>query len=291
MRNTLLAAPAVVAALLLSACGTQTAGGPAAGRACPSDPPPAGAAEAEDGVRITAVPGSGGGCGPAGDTVAYEVTNRTGARMTYTVTLGLLSASGGVLDTVTQTVERVPPGATVRRTAEPGRTMGEATGAKIVKVRSVPSAEAPSQGGPCPSSGVRVHADQGDAAMGLRVVGLHLENCGTGTYHLDGYPGLEILDEDHEPVDGVRVLHGGAGIAMSTGADGTPEPIDLGPGERAVAVMTWRNTTQFGDPVNAPYVRVRAKPGARPVTVTPELDLGTTGKLGVGPWKREEPRT
>lgn len=31
-----------------------------------------------------------------------------------------------------------------------------------------------------------------------------------------------------------------------------------------------------------------AKPGAAPVTVIPELDLGTTGKLGVGPWKKDE---
>lgn len=38
--------------------------------------------------------------------------------------------------------------------------------------------------------------------------------------------------------------------------------------------------------MNAPYVEVTAKPGAKPVTVTPELDLGTTGRLGVGPWKK-----
>lgn len=61
----------------------------------------------------------------------------------------------------------------------------------------------------------------------------------------------------------------------------------LKPGERAYAVLVWRNTTEAGTPVNAPYVRVWAKPGARPVTVTPELDLGTTGKLGVGPWKKD----
>lgn len=40
--------------------------------------------------------------------------------------------------------------------------------------------------------------------------------------------------------------------------------------------------------MNAPYARVWAKPGAAPVTVIPELDLGTTGRLGVGPWKKDE---
>ncbi|WP_346426753.1 DUF4232 domain-containing protein [Streptomyces sp. CC0208] len=60
------------------------------------------------------------------------------------------------------------------------------------------------------------------------------------------------------------------------------------PGEAAVAGLAWRNTTQAGEPVNAPYVRVWAKPAADPVMVVPELDLGTTGKLGVGPWRKDE---
>ncbi|MFD0395823.1 hypothetical protein ACFQ3Z_42310 [Streptomyces nogalater] len=40
--------------------------------------------------------------------------------------------------------------------------------------------------------------------------------------------------------------------------------------------------------MNVPYVRVRAREGADPVTVTPHLDLGTTGKLGVRPWQKAE---
>jgi hypothetical protein len=35
--------------------------------------------------------------------------------------------------------------------------------------------------------------------------------------------------------------------------------------------------------------QLNAKPGAAPVTVVPELDLGTTGKLGVGAWQKDEP--
>jgi hypothetical protein len=135
-----------------------------------------------------------------------------------------------------------------------------------------------------------VYADQGDAAMGLRVVGLHLENCGTGTYRLQGHPRVELRDEDHEPVEGVTVLKGGEAVATGTGADGPALPLALEPGERAYAGLVWRNTVEAGMPVNAPYARVWAKPGAAPVTVTPELDLGTTGRLGVGPWKKEDDR-
>ncbi len=159
---------------------------------------------------------------------------------------------------------------------------------KIVKVRSVPSAEAPQPGGPCPASGLRLSADEGDAAMGLRVVGLHLRNCGTTTVTLDGYPTLQLLDQEHRPIDGVRLLSGGAQIATGTGADNPPQEIALRPGEGARTTLVWRNTTEDGTPVSAPYVRVRATPGAAPVMVTPELDLGTTGRLGIGAWARED---
>ncbi len=278
-------------------------------------PLPTGTAAARDGVRITALTaltdGSGHdrrsgddershdgdrsgdrrACTPARFSADFTVTNHHPSAMTYTVTLGFLSASGGAVGTAEQTVAGVPPGRTVRSTAELGAMPGNppaVVGVSIMKVRGVPAAEAPANGdGPCPASGVRLYTDQGDAAMGLRVVGLHLENCGTVTHRLDGRPRLQILDADREPVTGVRIVRG-EDIATGTGADGTPRPLALRPGERAHAVLTWRNTTQAGTAVNAPYVRVWAEPGARPVLVTPELDLGTTGKLGVGPWKKEE---
>ncbi len=65
-------------------------------------------------------------------------------------------------------------------------------------------------------------------------------------------------------------------------------PVTLKPGESALATLVWRNTTQFGTAVNVPYVRVRAKAGAAPVIVSPNLDLGTTGKLGVTAWRLAE---
>ncbi|MFD2120075.1 DUF4232 domain-containing protein [Streptomyces cirratus] len=105
------------------------------------------------------------------------------------------------------------------------------------------------------------------------------------------YPGLQLLDESRKPVTGVEVLHGTADISTGLPGDVPPAPLTLGPGESASATLAWRNTTGSGDAVNAPYARVTAKPGAPAMTVTPELDLGTTGRLGVSAWRKDRPRT
>jgi hypothetical protein len=318
-------APAVLAAaLLLAACGSQsfssgggTGGGPVRAAAlCPSDfsrygsppssepsvrpsgtptalPLPSAGGTAEDGVKITALYAWGpeSGCSGVAYSADFELTNRQAETATYTLTIGFLSASGGAVDNGERTVEAVGPGRTVKGTvvmAEPVGNAPEVTGVEVIKTRSVPEAEASSASGTCPKSGTRLYADQGDAAMGLRVVGLHLVNCGTGPLQLNGYPKLAIQDEDHHTVDGVRILQGTDQISTGLGGDSSPQPVVLRPGEAAVAGLAWRNTTQAGEPVNAPYVRVWATPAAAPVMVVPELDLGTTGKLGVGPWRKDE---
>ncbi|MFG1671938.1 DUF4232 domain-containing protein [Streptomyces sp. Y7] len=326
MPRALQSVPAAVAGLLLlAACGSQSAsqedagaragdaGGVRSEALCPSDvqqygspPPPADppsgtpsplplpspAATGESGVRVTGLYAWGEGSGCAADYSAeFEVTNQGTEAVTYTVTVGFLSASGGAVDNVERTVESVGPGRTVKAAValrEPAVQAPDVTGVDVIEVRSVPAAETSSDAGPCPASGVRVYADRGDAAMGLRAVGLHLVNCGTRPYRVDGYPELELLDEDHDPVDGVRILHGTDRISTGLRGGDSPRPVVLRPGEAAVASLAWRNTTGFGAAVNAPYARVRAKPGADPVTVVPEFDLGTTGKLGVGPWERDE---
>jgi len=297
--------PALAGAVLfLAACGSENAS-PGAERAegapepsagaessCRSFPVPSADGPGEDGVRITGLYGRKAGNECADYSAAFELTNQGTSRTTYTVTFGFLSASGGSVDNVERTVEAVAPGRTVKGTVARAQSVGsapEVTGVEVIKMRSVPTAEASSASGPCPASGVHVYADRGDAAMGLRVVGLHLVNCGTAPYRLNGYPGLELLDEDHGKVDGVRILHGTDGISTGAGGGGSPRPVVLKPGEAARTTLAWRNTTQADDAVNAPYVRVRPKPGAAPVMVIPELDLGTTGKLGVGPWEPGEP--
>ncbi|MGI5375841.1 DUF4232 domain-containing protein [Streptomyces sp. CA-251387] len=275
----------------LPSAGSPSGGSRASGTPTPLPlPSPDGTAEGD--VKVTGLYawGSDSGCG-ADFSADFEVTNTSTEKADYTVTLGFFTAAGTIVDHVERTVASVGPGRTVKGTAGLGASLGDAAdvaNVKVEKVRSVPADEASSASGPCPASGVHVYADQGDAAMGLRVVGLHLVNCGTRPYSLNGYPELELLDEEHEAVDGVRILHGTDQISTGTGGGGSPQPVLLQPGEAAQAGLAWRNTTNFGEPVHAPYVRVVAKPGARPVMVVPELDLGTTGKLGVGPWEKDE---
>ncbi|MFJ3307624.1 DUF4232 domain-containing protein [Streptomyces sp. NPDC086549] len=281
---------ALTGLLLLTACGqglgsARRSGSSACGAGFSSRPAASRTPSAAEtgGVSITD-PGGG-----SHECATFQVTNHGTEPFTYTITFKLLSDAGAAPQLSSRTVPSVGPGRTVTGTVDPRTDPQDApewSRAEIMKVRSVPVDEVPVEGGHCPSSGVRLYADEGDAAMGLRVVTLHLENCGADTYRVDGYPRASPLGEDHQPVNGVRVLHDGSSIAGGTGADGPPRPLDLKPGERAYAGLVWRNTVLSGTPVNAPYVRVWAKPGAAPVMVTPELDLGTTGKMAVGPWKK-----
>ncbi|MET7676953.1 DUF4232 domain-containing protein [Streptomyces seoulensis] len=253
-------------------------------------PVPSSTGTFRDGVRITRVYAGAidedGACRAGSLTAEFEVTNPGTRDMTYTV---LFDANG--YTGASRVVGPVGHGRTVHGRVAMSRSYGDAAGGtnvSLLSVRSIPSAEAPAPGGPCPASGVRVYADAGDAAMGLRVVGLHLENCGTKPYAVDGRPELEIIDAEHERVDGVRILPS-AEVAQLGGPPDVARPLTLRPGERALSGIVWRNTVQAVDgAVNAPYLRVRARPGAAPVTLTPELDLGTTGRLGVEAWRKQE---
>ncbi|MFE4368672.1 DUF4232 domain-containing protein [Streptomyces sp. NPDC056835] len=293
---------------MLTACGTENAG---AGNTVASAAVPPSRTQVDDsgmdGVRITSLtlpsasPSptrsfsvSAGSLGlDSGVMAAYEITNEGTETLTYSVVFTFMSGDGGAVTNQSATVRDVRPGKTVRGTVRAGDLPPSAprvTGAKVLDVTKVPAGEAPVEPGTCPASGIRVSADEGDAAMGLRVVGLHLDNCGTRDYTVEGYPLLELLDDDREPVDGIKILDGSGEITTGAGPDGQPRPVTLRPGESATAGLVWRNTTESGTPVNVPYVRVRVKAGADPVTVTPGLDLGTTGKLGVNPWEKAEPR-
>ncbi|MER7723345.1 DUF4232 domain-containing protein [Streptomyces sp. NPDC096323] len=280
---------ALASTALLAGCGTETAGGsgaPAASATCASASPAADpSGRTWDNVTLVHRV-----CGPSGAPVTeFEVTNTESQALTFVITFTLMNESGEAMDNTTRTVESVKPGQTVRRALDTQDTPVATSGsARIMKVRTVAADEAPSGSGACPPSGIRVTADRGDAAMGLRVVGLHLLNCGTAAYEVEGYPGLQLLGEDRAPVSGVRILHGTDKISTGIGGDAAPRPVTLKPGESAYANLAWRNTTGAGEAVNAPYVRVTAKAGAAPVTVTPELDLGTTGRLGVGPWTKDD---
>ncbi|PWI09086.1 hypothetical protein DIZ27_19160 [Streptomyces sp. NWU339] len=295
-------------ALLLTGCGTERAGAGSTGAGTAAsqegtriDDP------GKDGVRITSLTLPSASPSPtrshsvsadrlttgsdSGVSAAYEVTNEGAETLTYSIVFTFTSGDGGAVTNQTETVRDVGPGQTVRGTVRAGElppTAPRVTQAEVLEVTKVPAGEAPAEPGSCPASGIRISIDEGNAAMGLRVVGLHLDNCGTRAYTVEGYPLLELLDEGLEPVDGVEILDGSGDITTGAGPDEQPRPVTLEPGESATAGLVWRNTTEFGTPVNVPHVRVRAKEGADPVTVTPHLDLGTTGKLGVRPWEKAE---
>jgi hypothetical protein len=125
--------------------------------------------------------------------------------------------------------------------------------------------------------------------MGLRVVRVAMVNCGTRPYSVNGYPSVRVLDEDRVPLD-VEVGRGAASIATIENFDAGAQPITLQPGERAVAALAWRNTVTGTNaaPANGAYLDIAPAEGRPRQTVQPaggDIDLGTTGRLGVSAWK------
>ena len=156
----------------------------------------------------------------------------------------------------------------------------------------VPSTSPPGSGGApgvCPPSGVLVRTGEVDAAMGLRAMGIELVNCGTAPFSVNGYPEVRLLDDDRQPLP-VTVGRGSSGIATLDSFDLPPAPATAAPGERLVAGLVWRNKVadMTTDPVSGTYLEVVPAPGLSPQVVRPDgpIDLGTTGRLGVAPWRR-----
>jgi uncharacterized protein DUF4232 len=141
----------------------------------------------------------------------------------------------------------------------------------------------------CPAAGVLIRTEQPEAAMGLRVIQLAMVNCGTLPYSVNGYPSVRVLDEDRARLD-VKVGRGASSIAMIENFDVGAQPVTLQPGERAVAALAWRNTVTEVNaaPANGAYLDIAPAEGRPRQTVQPEggdIDLGTTGELGVSAWK------
>ncbi|MCK9900772.1 hypothetical protein CC117_11920 [Parafrankia colletiae] len=299
MRRAVLLLPALAAFLLVTACGFVS-GDPTIVQTSVTVPP-------VDDVRITSMTVFSGRHPPCPDPAeadpdplpsgdpgifaTYEVANSGVEAFTYTIRFAFTTDVRRGVTSRYETVPAVGPGATVRGTVRLGvLELGTCpvTGIRIAEVTRVPAAEAPPAPGECSPSGIRLTAGDVSAATGLRSAGLHLENCGTRDYAVDGYPLLELLDKDRSPVEGVQILQDSGSISGSEpGSDEPARPLVLKPGESALSSITWRNTTEIGPaPVNVPYVRARAQRGDDPVTLTLHLDLGTTGKLTVRPWTR-----
>jgi hypothetical protein len=160
---------------------------------------------------------------------------------------------------------------------------------------SAPSTEPPTPQATCPPEGVLLQSGLTDGAAGLRALGIDLVNCGHEDYKVDGYPVVRVLDKERKAV-AIKVLHGTTEI---TGPipdwNGPPNPLTLKPGQQATCIVAWRNT--YDDirrpPVNAPYLEMAPAAGRPSQVMTPDgpLDLGSTGRLGVSPWRISQATT
>ena len=137
--------------------------------------------------------------------------------------------------------------------------------------------------GDCSPAGIRVTAGQGDAALGLRTLELLLENCGSRSFTVTGYPTVLVLDAERRAFP-VTVERNARGL---DGQPQTPGEVRLPPGGSATLVLEWRNTVTDGDPVDGSYLEVLPRAGDLPhlVKLAHRLDLGTTGRLKIGPWR------
>jgi hypothetical protein len=139
----------------------------------------------------------------------------------------------------------------------------------------------------CPEEGVKLAVSDIDGAMGLRAVGITLRNCGKSTFTINGYPLIQVLDEDRKVLE-VAVLNGTDNVYHLGQPSAEPKRVDVAPGGSAQASMLWRNLTTDGETVvKGAYINIATSSGRAwqlsPLTV----DLGNTGKLAVGPWMAE----
>ncbi|MEO5874867.1 MAG: DUF4232 domain-containing protein [Streptosporangiaceae bacterium] len=140
----------------------------------------------------------------------------------------------------------------------------------------------------CPESGVVVWLGEASAAMGIRVMGVELYNCGGRDQVLNGYPGVRLLGSDLVPIK-VAVRHGSGSVAQVDSFDQPAHEVTLKPGEVASAGILWRNlvTDDPGKAVTADVLEITPRPSAPTELVRAAgIDLGTTRKVGISPWKK-----
>lgn len=199
------------------------------------------------------------------------------------VVAGVMAGAAGC---DTPPAPRAAPGPTAAASGGgPGSASRPAGGGSAQPGRSVPAPDASPQ---CPEGGVRLLEAGGDAAMGLRVEGFQLLNCGTEEYVLEGYPEVTPRDGRGDRPE-VAVVHGASGITTGVpDIEAPPQRVVLAPGQAAAWSVVWRNLVT--DPsvpattVTALEVVPRPDAPRLRLDLTRPLDLGNTGKLGTGPW-------
>ncbi|MEV7443480.1 DUF4232 domain-containing protein [Streptomyces sp. NPDC091204] len=172
--------------------------------------------------------------------------------------------------------------------AAPGPTSGPQVRATPQVTEARPNRNSPAPEDKCPEGGVRLVETGGDAAMGLRVEGFQLVNCGTEPYVLEGYPEVSLRDSRNDPLE-VTVEHGAEGITTGVpNIDAAPARVTLAPGQAASWSVVWRNlvTDATVTATTVPVLEIAPRPGAPRLwlRLARPFDLGNTGKLGIGPW-------
>ncbi|MGM1061486.1 DUF4232 domain-containing protein [Saccharothrix sp. Mg75] len=193
----------------------------------------------------------------------------------------------------------VPPSTPAPGTTQPTTTLpGTAPSADALPGTAPSGAERVDAGAaPCTGGLLRYSLGTQDAAMGLRVLGIRATNCGTQPLTLDGYPVIEVLDEDRAVLP-VVVGRGSFGISSVESFDRAPQPVTIHPGEYATTSVLWRN--KYDDltapPAVGTHLRIVAASDIAPEVFAlvgedgpTTIDLGSTGRLGVAPWQAVTP--
>ncbi len=113
----------------------------------------------------------------------------------------------------------------------------DTTGGTIIERCSRPvPALAPSPEAPCVGTNLRLSVEGGDAGMGNRLTTLALQNVGTQTCSLTGYPTVTLADAGDRVLTTVKaVQEPGSYFTQGT----TPTPVALKPQSKAYFDLAW----------------------------------------------------
>lgn len=113
----------------------------------------------------------------------------------------------------------------------------DATGGTIIELCSRPvPALAPSPEAPCVGTNLRLSVEGGDAGMGNRLTTLALQNVGTQTCSLTGYPTVTLADAVDRVLTAVKaVQEPGSYFTQGT----MPTPVALKPQSKAYFDLAW----------------------------------------------------
>jgi hypothetical protein len=176
-------------------------------------------------------------------------------------------------------IDKLPP-----PSIEPTTTTTVEAGAR--PEATVPPNRTPSGG--C-QSGIALETGRVDAAAGFRGLGITLINCGTTPVTVEGFPSVEVLGDKGQTLE----LRAEQGVPVD-GWRGPATTFAVAPLHSATFIVTWHNTVDRTDIPPAVGWKLAVKPtGALPVQVIPigfgdRMDLGTTGKFNISPWKPDK---